>query len=306
MANPADDSGDIAAILAFWRDAGVDEAMEDAPVDRYAASAAQAPRPAAAAAAPRQQSQPAPPQARAAATSAVASAPAIGRAAAPPPVAPAAVPLESPAAIADARAVAAAATTLDELRAAIEGFEGCALKRTAKNTVFCDGNPEADVMIVGEAPGADEDRLGRPFVGVSGQLLDRMLAFIGLKREDNFYITNILPWRPPGNRTPTSAEIALCLPFIERHIALKRPRLLILAGGVSAKTLFQTSEGIMKLRGRWFDYRPDFLAAAVPTMAIFHPAYLLRSPAQKREAWRDLLSIRQKLDEMQKSRSTSG
>ncbi|MDF3075375.1 MAG: phage polymerase-like protein [Alphaproteobacteria bacterium] len=285
MANPAENSGDFAAILAFWRDAGVDEAMEDAPVDRYATSATQPARQTAAPAAQTGIASPA--------------APAVRRAA-EPPVAPVAVPLESPAAIQDARAVAAAATTLDELRAAIEGFEACALKRTAKTTVFCDGNPNADVMIVGEAPGADEDRMGKPFVGVSGQLLDRMLGFIGLKRETDFHITNILPWRPPGNRTPTSGEIALCVPFIERHIALVKPKVLILAGGVSAKTLFQTNEGIMKLRGRWFDFRPDYLQTAVPTMAIFHPAYLLRSPAQKREAWRDLLSIRQKLDELQK------
>lgn len=290
MANPAENSGDFAAILAFWRDAGVDEAMEDAPVDRYAASAAQparAPAPA--------QSPAAPPQAASAAP------PVMRRAAEPPPVAPPVVPLESPATIEDARSLARAATTLDELRTAIETFEGCALKRTAKNTVFADGNPQTRVMVIGEAPGADEDRLGKPFVGVSGQLLDRMLGFIGLDRQRGFYITNILPWRPPGNRTPTSGEIAVCLPFIERHIALVRPKLLILAGGVSAKTIFQTSEGIMKLRGRWFDYRPDFLDAAVPTMAIFHPAYLLRSPAQKREAWRDLLAIRRKLDELQKS-----
>lgn len=302
MANPAENSGDFAAILAFWRDAGVDEAMEDAPVDRYAASAAvAAARPAPA---PAQRST-SPAAAPAAATAAAtAAAPAVKRSVEPPPVAP--VPLESPAAIEGARAVAAAAGTLDELRAAIESFEGCALKRTAKTTVFCDGNPDADIMIVGEAPGADEDRMGKPFVGVSGQLLDRMLGFIGLKRETDFYITNILPWRPPGNRTPTTAEIALCVPFIERHIALKRPKMLILAGGVSAKTLFQTSEGIMKLRGRWFDFRPDYLPANVPTMAIFHPAYLLRSPAQKREAWRDLLSIRQKLDELKIGQSTSG
>lgn len=212
-----------------------------------------------------------------------------------------AIPLESPTVIEDARAIANAARTLEELQAAIAAFEGCTLKRTAKNTVFADGNPASRVMVIGEAPGADEDRLGKPFVGVSGQLLDRMLGFIQLKRETDFYITNILPWRPPGNRTPTSGEIATCLPFIERHIALVNPKMIILAGGVAAKTIFQTSEGIMKLRGRWFDYRPAVLDASVPTMAIFHPAYLLRSPAQKREAWRDLLAIRRKLDELQKN-----
>jgi len=286
MTNPAEDSGDFAAILAFWRDAGVDEAIEDESVDRYAASAA---------ARPASQPEAAP------RSDASVSAPTPQRRTPEVPATPsAAIPLESPAAIEDARAAANAATTLEELQAAIAAFEGCALKRTAKNTVFCDGNPKTRVMVIGEAPGADEDRLGKPFVGVSGQLLDRMLASIGLDRQTGFYITNILPWRPPGNRTPTSGEIATCLPFIERHIALVDPKMIILAGGVAAKTIFQTGEGIMKLRGRWFDYHPAMLKAAVPTMAIFHPAYLLRSPAQKREAWRDLLAIRQKLDEMQK------
>jgi DNA polymerase len=288
MANPAEDSGDFAAILAFWRDAGVDEAIEDVPVDRYVASAAQT--------APAKPAAPASVDQRPAQVTAAA----MQRTGEPPPIAPTSVPLESPAAIEDARAAAASANTLEELHAIIARFDACALKRTAKNTVFADGNPKADVMIIGEAPGADEDRLGKPFVGVSGQLLDRMLGFIGLTRESNFYITNILPWRPPGNRTPTSGEIAMCLPFIERHIALKQPKMIILAGGVAAKTLFQTNEGIMKLRGRWFDYRPAMLETAVPAMAIFHPAYLLRSPAQKREAWRDLLAIRQRLDEMEK------
>ena len=287
MPNPVEDSGDFAAILAFWRDAGVDEAMEDAAVDRYAASAALAARsasPPAGSPSPARPSAPAPQPARM-----------PGANAAPPSLA---VPLESPAAVEDARAVAAAAGSLDALRAGIEGFDGCALKRTAKNTVFADGNPDAPVMVIGEAPGADEDRLGKPFVGVSGQLLDRMLGLIGLDRATGFYITNILPWRPPGNRTPTSAEIALCLPFVERHIALVRPKMIVLSGGVAAKTILATSDGIMKTRGRWFDYRPDGLEAPVPTIAIFHPAYLLRSPAQKREAWRDLLSIREKLDQL--------
>lgn len=282
MPNPVENSGDIAAILAFWRDAGVDEAMEDAPVDRYARSAdavARTPTP-----------QPA--------ASRQAVAPAVRPATTAREAAPAAmsVPLESPAAVDDARAAAAAAGTLDALHAAIAAFEACALKRTAKNTVFSDGNPQAPVMVIGEAPGADEDRVGKPFVGVSGQLLDRMLAQIGLDRQTGFYITNILPWRPPGNRTPTSGEIALCMPFVERHVALVRPRLIVLAGGVAAKTMLATSDGIMKLRGRWFEYGPPGLENTIPTMATFHPAYLLRSPAQKREAWRDLLAIRARLD----------
>ena len=292
MANPVADSGEFAAILAFWRDAGVDEAIEDAPVDRYAQSLALAqrtPPPSPAAAAPRR-------AATAAAATGLREGP--GPIATPRAVAPAsAIPLESPAAAEDARAAAAAAGTLDALRAAIEGFEACALKRTAKTTVFADGNPAGGVMVIGEAPGADEARMGKPFVGVSGQLLDRMLAQIGLDRDSGFYITNVLPWRPPGNRTPTPGEIAICLPFIERHVALVRPRLIVLAGGVAAKAMLGTSEGIMKLRGRWFDYRPAGLESPVPTMPTFHPAYLLRSPAQKRDAWRDLLAIRQKLDE---------
>ncbi|NNG03942.1 MAG: uracil-DNA glycosylase, partial [Inquilinus sp.] len=189
------------------------------------------------------------------------------------------------------------AKTLDELRAALTGFEGCALKRTATNLVFADGNPAAEVMLVGEAPGAEEDRQGLPFVGTSGRLLDRMLACIGLDRT-SVYITNILPWRPPGNRQPTAAEIAVCLPFAERHIALKHPRLLILAGGTAAKTILGTAEGITRMRGRWTDHTIPGMSAPVPTVAIYHPAYLLRQPAQKRDAWRDLLAIKRRLGEM--------
>jgi DNA polymerase len=289
MANPVADLADPRAILAFYRDAGIDEAIEDAPVDRYALSAA-----AAAARAPGRSPAPA---MRQAAPDVPAAPRQPARPAAPDIPGLPQVPLQSPAAVTDARQAAALADSLDALRAAIAGFEACALKTTAKNTVFADGNPQAAVMIVGEAPGADEDRLGKPFVGVSGQLLDRMLAAIGLDRT-SFYITNILPWRPPGNRSPTAAEIAICMPFIERHIALARPRLLIFAGGVSAKTLLNTNEGIMRLRGRWFDYRPDERTPPIPAMPTFHPAYLLRSPAQKREAWRDLLAVRQRLDQL--------
>lgn len=196
-----------------------------------------------------------------------------------------------------ARALAAASATLDDLRSALLGFEGCALKRTAINLVFADGAPGAPVMFVGEAPGADEDRQGLPFVGASGRLLDRMLAAIGLDRS-GVYISNILPWRPPGNRTPTGAEIGVCLPFIERHIALAQPRVLVFLGGTAAKTLLGRTEGIMRLRGRWFDYRITAGAEdmAVPALASFHPAYLLRSPGQKRLAWRDMLELRRRLD----------
>lgn len=198
---------------------------------------------------------------------------------------------------ATAHQLARAATSLAELRAALEAFDGCRLKDTATNLVFADGNPQSRVMIVGEAPGADEDRIGRPFVGASGQLLDRMLAKVALDR-GSVYISNILFWRPPGNRTPTAAEIAACLPFVERHIELVDPAILVLAGSASAKTLLARNEGITKLRGRWLLYESTGMARPIPAMAIYHPAFLLRQPAQKRDAWRDLLSIREKLDSL--------
>ena len=166
---------------------------------------------------------------------------------------------------------------------------------TATNTVFADGNPEAPLMLIGEAPGAEEDRQGLPFVGRSGQLLDRMLAAIGLDRT-GCYISNIVNWRPPGNRTPNGNEIAICMPFIERHVALARPRLLVFLGGTAAKTMLGRSEGITRLRGRWFNYEAPGLPGPIPALATFHPSYLLRTPGQKREAWRDFLSIKEKLD----------
>ncbi len=188
--------------------------------------------------------------------------------------------------------LAAAARTLPELAAALQAFEGCALKDTATNLVFGDGNAEAPVMFVGEAPGADEDRQGLPFVGVSGQLLDRMLAAIGFDRS-SAYITNIVPWRPPGNRKPTTAEITSCQPFIERHIALVAPRVLVLVGGTAVSTLLGRSEGITRLRGRWLVYRrPGIEIAAMPT---YHPAFLLRQPGLKGHAWRDMLEIKARL-----------
>jgi uracil-DNA glycosylase family 4 len=199
---------------------------------------------------------------------------------------------------ADSRAAAAAADNLDALREAIAAFEGCALKQTATNLVFADGNPEADVMILGEAPGAEEDRRGLPFVGASGQLLDRMLAAIGLDRT-SAYISNVLFWRPPGNRNPTTAEVAACMPFVQRHIALVRPRVLVFVGGASAKAMLKRTEGIMRLRGKWYDYPGVDLPAPIPALATFHPAYLLRSPGQKRAVWRDLLMLRARLDELQ-------
>ena len=207
------------------------------------------------------------------------------------------MPLELPQLVEDARALAEGCSTLAELEAAIRGFEGCALKRTAKNTVFADGTPGAPVMIVGEAPGADEDRLGKPFVGVSGQLMDRMMGAIGLTRDGGFYITNILFWRPPGNRTPTTAEQGMCLAFTRRHIELAKPKVLVLAGGVAVKAVLDTTEGITRLRGKWTSYTLGD-GTVIPTMPTFHPAYLLRTPASKRQSWQDLLAIDKKLKEL--------
>lgn len=194
-----------------------------------------------------------------------------------------------------ARALAAQAQTIEALATLVAGFDACPLRRTATNTVFADGNPAAPVMIVGEAPGADEDRIGKPFVGRAGQLLDRMLAAIELDRT-GVQITNVIYWRPPGNRKPTAAEIASCLPFVFRHIVLSRPKVLVLAGGTAATSLLDTTEGITRLRGRWFDLAIPGFDAPLPTLPMFHPAYLLRTPERKREAWRDLLALKAKLD----------
>jgi len=195
-------------------------------------------------------------------------------------------------AIRDAGQLAANASTLDELRAAIENFEGCALKATAMRTVFADGNPQARIMFVGEGPGAEEDREGLPFVGRSGKLLDRMIAAIGLDRT-SAYIANIIPWRPPGNRTPTPQESAICLPFIRRQIELADPDILVCLGGPSATTLLELKEGITRTRGRWFEF--DTGKRKIKAIALFHPAYLLRSPAHKKLAWQDLLAIKKAL-----------
>ncbi|MEJ0063443.1 MAG: uracil-DNA glycosylase [Alphaproteobacteria bacterium] len=184
------------------------------------------------------------------------------------------------------------ATTLEALKEELAAFDGCALKRTATNLVFADGNPESSVMLIGEAPGEDEDRQGKPFVGVSGKLLDRMMGHIGLDRT-RFYISNVIFWRPPGNRSPTEAELAACLPFIERHISIINPKALILLGGVAAKTLLRTTDGITKIRGRWQEYRPEGKAdQTIMTMPIYHPAYLLRQTAAKRQAWNDLRQVK--------------
>jgi uracil-DNA glycosylase family 4 len=194
-----------------------------------------------------------------------------------------------------ARRLAANADSIEALAALVAAFDDCPLKRTATKTVFIDGNPAAPVMFIGEAPGADEDRIGRPFVGRAGQLLDRMLAAIGLDRSA-VQITNVIYWRPPGNRKPTTAEIAACLPFVLRHIALANPRVLVLCGGTAASALLPVSDGITRLRGRWFELAVPGLDKPVPTLPMFHPAFLLRTPERKREAWRDLLALKARLD----------
>ncbi|MGB2319108.1 MAG: uracil-DNA glycosylase [Candidatus Puniceispirillum sp.] len=186
-----------------------------------------------------------------------------------------------------------AITSLAELKDALLAFEGCALKHTASNLVFADGNPGARLMIIGEAPGRDEDMIGLPFVGVSGQLLDKMLASIGLDRS-LVYIANLLPWRPPGNRTPTTEETVMMLPWLRRHIQLANPDFVLILGGSAAKAVLETKDGILKLRGRWQDV--DYGdAIARPTLASLHPAYLLRSPAQKRLSFADMLSVNSRL-----------
>ena len=277
MTSPAtppkfDDRDAALGLLRWYVDMGADEAIAAEPVNRFA------PAPAVVAAAP-----PSPPRRQAA--------PAV--AAAPPKAL-----IESLAEAAQsARRLAAGAETVAALAALIAGFDGCGLKRTATNTVFADGNPAAPVMIVGEGPGADEDRIGRPFVGRAGQLLDKMLAAIGLDRQ-GVLITNVVYWRPPGNRTPTTAEIASCLPFVLRHIALVRPKILVLAGGTATGALLPWGQGITRLRGRWFDLEIPGLAEPVPTLPMFHPSFLLRTPERKREAWRDLLALRARLDEL--------
>jgi uracil-DNA glycosylase len=260
----------LLAALRLQLDWGVDEALAELPRDRLAAP----PRPAASPA------------------GATAGSPATLPAVAAP------IPLARPVppALARAEALAAAAESLDALRAAMAGFDGSLLRETATQLVFADGVATSGLMFVGEAPGADEDRQGRPFVGVSGQLLDRMLATIGLDRGRNVYITNIVPFRPPGNRTPTDAEIALFLPFIRRHIALIRPRHLVLLGGTAAKALLGARDGITRLRGRWHQITIEE-KLSLPALATWHPAYLLRNPAAKRDSWQDLLALQRKIAE---------
>jgi uracil-DNA glycosylase family 4 len=253
---------DALATLAWLVEAGADEAIADAPVNRLTAKSA-APVPMAA-----------PPAAPRAATSN--PAPSGGDA------------------ITDAVTAASAAHTLGELKAAMEAFEGSALKRTATNTVFADGTPEGRVLFIGEAPGRDEDRIGKPFVGRAGQLLDKMLASIALDRTRNCYITNVINWRPPDNRDPSPEEAAICLPFLRRHIELANPGIIVLLGAVAARHVMGITEGIMKTRGRWMEYRVG--NAMVPVMPTLHPAYLLRQPAHKKLAWRDLQAVAARME----------
>jgi len=197
--------------------------------------------------------------------------------------------------IEDAARLARDAQTLDALHKAVASFDGCPLKRTAKNTVFADGNPNAKIMFIGEGPGHDEDRIGKPFVGRSGKLLDTMLAHIGLSRKENAYITNIIFWRAPGNRTPTADETAICRPFVTRQIELIQPAIIVLVGGTAAKEMLATTQGITKLRGRWHGYQMHDIS--LPCLPLLHPAYLLRNPARKAETWRDLLMLQEKMQE---------
>ncbi|WP_224544157.1 uracil-DNA glycosylase family protein [Mesorhizobium sp. CA16] len=294
---------EIAELLAFYASAGVDDALEDAPVNRFAEAAAKSAerRPAerAPAAPPRDarpESRPASGQVPERPQASVPATPSSGLDARNIPDAPARIPAatvpdEAQALL--ARQLAASASTLEELRQHMAAFDGCNLKFTAKNLVFADGNPNADLMLVGEAPGRDEDLEGLPFVGRSGRLLDRMLAAIGLDR-NSAYIANVIPWRPPGNRTPTPHETEICRPFIERQIELVNPKVLINLGGPSAKTLLNTTEGILRLRGNW-RVHTTASGVAIPAMPTLHPAYLLRTPAHKKLAWRDFLEVKAKL-----------
>jgi DNA polymerase len=263
----------VAALLRWYNEMGVDLALDDIPHDRFAEiEKKSAPAPSLAQGAP-----------------AIRSAPAYAPPRAAPAIPPAAISaLSSEAIVLSAREAADKAQTLDELRRALDTFEGCALRKTATQLVFADGNPEARVMLVGEAPGAEEDRAGKPFVGRSGQLLDRMLAAIGLDRT-SAYITNVVPWRPPGNRTPTPLETAACLPFTRRHIELSSCEILVCLGNPSTQILLGARDGIMRTRGRWLEY--DAGSRTLRAMPMLHPAFLLRQPGHKRLAWRDMREL---------------
>lgn len=262
------DSAELLSVLEWYRAAGVDLAVGEAPVDRFAARApASNPVPRGEVAAP--------------------------AAAAPP--AQMAAPGAASGDPSEARRLASSAQTLEQLQQLVDGYDGCSLKFRATQLVFADGNPDAQIMLIGEAPGAEEDRQGKPFVGRSGQLLDRMLAAIGLDRR-HVYIVNTVPWRPPGNRTPTPEEMELCLPFLHRQVELVAPRLVLTLGGPAMQTVFRTNAGIIKMRGRWQSVTlGSHVVDALPTL---HPAYLLRNPAAKQQAWQDLLALKSKMIEM--------
>ncbi len=264
-------------LLEWYLDAGVDEAISDTPTNYFALPALARKEPI---------SEPA---AEASATEAPSPAIKATSTATPLHYTPSA-------AMAMARELADKAASLEELEAMVRGFDGCAIKKTASKTVFSDGNPKGRVMIIGEAPGAQEDVQGIPFCGPSGQLLDRMLASIGLDR-GSVFISNTVFWRPPGNRQPSMEETQTCLPFVEKIIALVKPELLILSGGTSTTTLLKKDTSITRLRGKLYDYGNSYLAKEIPTLVTFHPSYLLRTPSQKRLAWHDLLMVKDFLDQ---------
>src|SRR5690242_16953415 len=271
MSLPAPDPApNVAQLLAFYLEAGVDCAMGEEPIDRLAEPDVAPAPPRELPVQPAARAMPAPPML-------------TGLAEAPP---------APDAAVASARELARTAPTLEALRDLLERFDGCALKFTATRLVFADGNPEARVMFVGEAPGRDEDIAGLPFVCRSGKLLDRMIAAIGLDRTSS-YIANVIPWRPPGNRTPTPQETQICLPFIQRQIELVDPDILVCLGGPSSQTLLGFTDGIMRMRGRWMAFATG--TREIRAIATLHPAYLLRQPLHKRLAWRDFLAIRKAL-----------
>jgi uracil-DNA glycosylase family 4 len=261
-------------LMRFYAEAGVDALLGEEPVDRFVEPAA-----------PVQAAAPEPSPERRPLVMPTLNAPR-------PSALPVAAPPPPEEAVMAARDAARNAATLDELRGILEGFEGCALRTTAKQLVFADGNPQARLMFVGEAPGRDEDIEGLPFVGRSGKLLDLMLKAIGLDRTQ-VYIANIIPWRPPGNRDPSLAETSICLPFIQRQIELVNPKILVCLGKPSTAALLGVTDGIRRTRGRWLAYRND--TAEIRAMPTFHPAYLLRSPLEKRLAWKDFLAIKRAL-----------
>ncbi len=269
----------VQQLLAFYLEAGVDCALTDEPVDRLAEADA------------------VPSSTSATASRETAPPRALREMPATAPVAPrvANAAIAPEAAVSSAREAARTAPSLEALRALLENFDGCALKHTATRLVFADGNPQARIMFVGEAPGRDEDIEGLPFVGRSGKLLDRMIAAIGLDRS-KAYIANVIPWRPPGNRTPTPQETQICLPFIQRQIELVNPDVLVTLGNPSTQTLLSTREGIMRTRGKWFDYETG--TRTIRAIATFHPAYLLRSPSYKRMSWQDLRAIAKALEQV--------